>query len=277
MMHVKYGICPKPSLVQAEDIVGYNNNFYWLLDGATPPVGDLNHEKTRNFVQKTNDLLRFHSENATDTRSLLKKVLSELIALSDHSDHGYSPYSTIILVHVTGGVVEYSLLADSTLGICINGRTSIISDERLKGVAAHERDEVRNLVASGTNEDSALYTTARKKLIEAELCQQNVDGGYWIFKPDMSILDQMICGSIHFDTSDDVMIILLSDGLERLVSKFGKYDDVCKLGYALLSCEDQKIFSELREEELKCSKAVSSLHDDASYILITNAAGGSGL
>ena len=268
------GVCKKPSLKESEDMVGENAGFYWLLDGATPPVGEKSHEATYTFVQSLHKALTTVAKTAESPERLLYDSIEFLKVKScENNSDGYLPCSTAVIVQVFGNCLHYLVLGDSFLCICTEKDNLVITDNRLKSVAVEERKIVRELRESGISEKSNEYLTARKNLIFTELESRNKDGGYWIteLNPNAALNAQK--GTIQFEQDEHIFIFAATDGLERLVSVFGAYNNLKEIGDAIVKEGDRKVSNLLRELEnnpTAFKKPVSSKHDDASYFLLTD-------
>jgi len=274
MLKVSMGTCKKPSFDKPEDLVGGCGNFYWLLDGATPPMSGLNHERTCLFVNELGKELANAVELSRTTNELLYNALKQMCAKkSMFEDNGYCPYSTAIVLRHTANSVEFSVLGDSTLAISCFGFTTSYTDNRLKKIAVKERQAVRELRAKGVDEQGAEYLAARAKLIEAERKFQNVDGGYWVASCNPDAVEHAYSSVALLDDVEDYTIMAVSDGLERLVSVFKRYGSVCDVADAIVRQGKDAVFAELRSLESDRKnfiKPVSCQHDDASFVLITN-------
>ncbi len=273
---VSMGICKKPSVNISEDVVGRSENVYWLLDGATPPMGELNHEHTIFYVNELNKALYKYSSEGNSTREILYESLKDVRGVfirEKLTDYEYLPCSTAIILKVNENYLEYSVLGDSTLGIQINDRQFVITDNKIKTFAVPERVIVRNLISEGLNEESLEYKNARKNLIAAEKRMQNIEGGYWIASIEPEAAHHAVNKKIKISPDDKIKIILASDGLVRLVSVFERYKDIFGIADEILLHGDTNTFNTLRklEENTKNFKLqVSSTNDDASYIIITS-------
>lgn len=259
----------------SEDFVGKNENFYWLLDGATPPRGELNHKHTRYFVEELDKALTKYSVSSDNTKELLFNALEEIRKVFEEKGldkYKYLPCSTAIVVKVTDEYIEYSVLGDSTLGIRINNEVKIISDNRLENIAVDERKKVCALRFQGIDERNEQYSSIRKNLIDEERKHMNVNGGYWIASLQPIAAEHAIHGKVNISKDNNVMVIMVSDGLERLVSVFSKYKNVCEIGDDLILNGEPTIFSKLRELENNkdnFKKPIASKNDDASYLLLS--------
>lgn len=104
MNNITMGICKKPSLIKAEDVAGGNAEYFWLLDGATPPYGQNNHELTLKYVHELNSALAFNAVRVNDSKELLYEALcdvKERMFAIGLRENDYIPYSTVVLVKMT--------------------------------------------------------------------------------------------------------------------------------------------------------------------------------
>lgn len=267
-------VCKKPSLDYPEDVVGSNGCYYWLLDGATPPAGDLSHRHTLQYVHCLSAALAQNSLGCPTTQELLYRAIADV--RKEFHQYGldaneYQPSSTAIVVAYDGHCIRYSVLGDSILGLRVNLSKLYISDSSLKRIAIEQRTKVRTLRAQGVNEESEQYLCARKQLIAEEQRYQNVPGGYWIACLNPEAAYHSISGEIPVEKNDQVTIIGASDGLERLVSHLGRYESLLAVADSISMNGEGYVFSELRRLENSQRdfiKPVSSRHDDASFFLL---------
>lgn len=269
------GVCKKPSLDLAEDLVGGNGNFYWLLDGATPPADSGNHELTYRFVQTLNQGLTVFSLRAENPEDLLFNAINYV--KNDFEQRGivnsYLPCSTVVIVQMLETKIRYLVLGDSYLCICAGNYTLIETDDRLKTIAVEERGIVRKMRESNIPENSKEYQDARKNLILAEAKSRNKTGGYWVAELNPDAAKEGKMGEVSFDDNEKLLVLAATDGLERLISLFEVYPSLKEVGQAIQKKGVVATFNQLRELEndpSKFKKPISSKHDDASFFLLSN-------
>lgn len=271
MKLIASNICKKPSLDKAQDLIGKSGNFYWLLDGATPPYGS--NELTYDYIQALNRGLEKQVDDSLNPDELLYRAIKQVQNEFKHKkiEAGYIPSSTIIIVKIEESIVKYLVIGDSSLCISIENRSLVVSDTRLKFVAMKEREELQNIISKGISEDSEEYIKARKNLIGVEMKHRNKDGGYWIAELNPDVVAKAKTGSVSFEKDEHVEILAISDGLERLISTFGVYSSMYELAQAILIEGDEHIFKKLRDLEsspkLFRNNNISQ-YDDASYFLL---------
>lgn len=268
------GVNKKPTIERPEDLVGYSNNYFWLLDGATPPLGKKNRQLTQEYICSLNaSLCEFSRENYSTTELLrrsiekVKGIFEEKYSLKDEE---YLPYSTVVLVKFDNEI-EYLVLGDSYLFIDNSTTPTVITDDRLENIAVEERKIVSDLKCSGIDEESLEYLTARKNLITKELEYQNKENGYWVAGLDAKAADYAVTGKIKCNQVPRIMAT--SDGLARLVTHLNYYSDFDSLAQSILKNGANSIFEKLRdleEDETNFIKPIASKHDDASFFIISN-------
>ncbi|MEH7094874.1 hypothetical protein [Neobacillus vireti] len=276
-MQYSSGILKKPTSLKSEDIVGFNNDYFWILDGATPPASKKNREATQLYIKLLNASLSYFSLENVCPAELLKKSIRnvkrtyEKTYPLDNSD--YLPYSTAIIIKLSDAL-EYLVLGDSFLSVCTGDQTIEICDDRLKRVAVTERQEVRRLREKGIDESTDIYINARRKLIEAEMQLQNKENGYWVAGFNESAADNSITGKIILNEGQKTFsITAMTDGLARLVTHLGAYQNINEIGKDIVEHGANNIFEKLRTLESNKTnfiKPISSQHDDASFFIISN-------
>lgn len=269
MKFMSSGVCKKPSLDAPEDLVGGSNNFYWLLDGATPPAGKGNHKLTVEYVRTLDHYFKEFAKTANDPEDLLfNAIKSTRIVFEQKGVIINPPSSTVIIVQVLRDCLRYLVLGDSYLCVCTGEEVVTITDKRLASVAVNERTEVRTLREQGVSENSTEYIEARRRLIFAEESSRNKAGGYWIAELNPDAAKEAIVGTLPLPN----LVFAVTDGLERLVSVFGVYPGLKELGNTIIEKGDRHIFDQLRlleEDQQNFKRPISSKHDDASYFLLS--------
>ncbi|NFF79730.1 hypothetical protein [Clostridium botulinum] len=276
-MYYNMGINKKPSESKSEDLVGYNNGFFWLLDGATPPAEKTNKELTQIYINLLNAALTNCALECKNTNLLLErsieKVRNSFEKNYDLSSIDYFPYSTAVIFKIDDKAVEYTVLGDSYLSIATENSIVNITDDRLKRIAVKERRVVQEMRENGIDEKSIEYKQARKNLIYTELDFQNIDGGYWVAGLNPIAARESVSGKITIGKDKQFFVFAASDGLARLITHFDKFKDFKSLGKEIEQNGAKKTFEMLRKLESNKSnfkKPVSSKHDDASFVMVCN-------
>lgn len=272
MRLIASNVCKKPSLDKAQDIIGKAGNFYWLLDGATPPSG--NNELAYEYVSTLNKWLKRYAATSRNPEELLYSAIEQMQKgfKTKWVSNDYTPSSTAIIVQIEENQLRYLVLGDSSLSISTNEQRLVITDTRLRFIAQEEREILQKIMAKGASEDSDEYINARNNLIKVEMQYRNKEGGYWIAELNPEAAKKSRKGTIKFKSNDKVIVLAVSDGLERLVSTFGIYNSLHDIADVLLSGKEDIVFKQLREIESndKFKYKTSSKHDDASYLLLAN-------
>lgn len=269
------GINKKPISENSEDLIGYSNNFFWLLDGATPPFNSQNTKLTQDYIKNLNLAFTKYSLECTDTNELLYKGIQYVKKFFeekyDINNMQYLPYSTVVIIKIEKDKLKYTVLSDSYLVFYSEKYQEVITDDRLKKIAIKERKIVQNLKRTGIDEKSKEYISARKSLINVERLYQNKKGGYFVSCLDENVVNETINGEINLNLNNNWTIFVLSDGLARLVTNFCIYENFISLSEDIIKNGSMYIFNKLRkleEDDCNCVNPVSSKNDDASYFII---------
>ena len=261
------GVCKKPTIKEPEDLVSNSFDYYWVLDGATPPKG--NHESTVEYVRCLSETMTTLAKTADSPKALLKDAIASMPSSFSLGD--YTPYSTAVVIRVLENKIQYAVLSDSTLSISVNDKITQIIDDRLKKIAVEERTLVQQLRASGVNEESEEYLIARKKLIDKESESKNKEGGYWVASLNPEAADHAICGEITYNEDDSVIIAAATDGLCRLFTHFNSYSNLAEIAQRVWEDGTSLVFDELRtleKDPANFRKPISSTNDDASFLIL---------
>lgn len=219
----------KPEKNDNEDLIGYANNHFWLLDGATTPtnmdilnncdtlwlVNKINYYLTVNSFNNDlslNKLLKLSFQNIQD--DFLKEISPDIHKLNNF----YVPTSTIALIKINKSHIDYAILGDSTILIKTNSNFIEITDKRLKSIAIKERNAIADLVSTGISYSDPKINTLHKELVQKEQSLLNKDNGYWMASLDPNVANHAITGSYNFE--QEVQVSLMSDGLTRAYTHF---------------------------------------------------------
>ncbi|MBJ8349728.1 PP2C family serine/threonine-protein phosphatase [Streptococcus zalophi] len=190
-----------------EDIVGFYQNYFWLMDGVTDLFDmDLFQEgsDSKKLVSLINEVLPNHLNDELSLKSILKNTLSEInhqtkMLFDSEAIQKYKlPTFTIIFIRKTrNNQIEYMVLGDSSL--IIEGQT-IISDHRISRFSENDLKKFRKIFDSEKRKEILIDT--RKKL--------NQKNGYWIGSLDAYGLDYALVGTLQI--KENQRLILCSDG-----------------------------------------------------------------
>lgn len=201
---IKAQLNKKPQKEHSEDLIGFEKNVFWLLDGATMPK----ELSSISVVEYTKNLSNAIRKNAylNHPQEILKKAIVEMKREYKNSITDINPSSTVIIV-CFGKEIEYGVLGDSTLYIVNGDEEIVVTDRRLQNIANKERIEFQH--------NSTLEN--RKKLIIKENEYRNQKNGYYIAEFNPIAAQEMICGAITNANQD---VLLMSDGLSVLHDKY---------------------------------------------------------
>lgn len=255
----------------SKDVVGqFNDKYFWLLDGATPPNGKP--DLTKLFVDFLDENLRQLVNDEQSLPEIVKAVIRKTredftqthfsVYISDPCSE-YMPSATMILVRLNEDSVDYFVLGRSFL--CINDL--VITDKRLDLVGAESKQRLAKLYEQDVPRNDMRCVIERNKIFEEERLKKNRNGGYWTIAMEPEAADHARVGSIA--TGKVTRVFALSDGLERLVSGFGLYENIPDLANRTELDGSDAVFSDLRalEDARIPLHPLASLHDDASYFL----------
>jgi hypothetical protein len=151
-------ISQSPNKTFCEDVIGSSENIFWLMDGATPPkdMGRVTHD----FVNAMSANLgqACLSLSVSPLKEIAREVLQRTFTEEEvKPQESYVPSSTLIMVRINEGAIEYLVLGDSFLVIHHDDTQEIISDDRLMICACEERDILKEIAADQANRKEAKY------------------------------------------------------------------------------------------------------------------------
>jgi len=247
-MQIAYATEPAPGHLN-EDRVVCGGGWAIVLDGATAPEGvdsGCIHDVNWLVSHLASAIARRMLLNPVDLQALLADAIEEL----RQTHHGAcdlgnpdSPSSTVSIVHVTGGVLDYLTLGDSPIVVC----------GPAEGITVIEDDRVARLPGGRP------YT---RELVRAS---RNKPGGFWVASTDPEAAHQAVAGSMPYSASMGVG--LFTDGASRLVEFFGcSWQEV----FAILEADGPAaVIAAVRSAEVRQPlSGYNKPYDDATAVLI---------
>lgn len=212
-----------------EDFAAASASTAVLLDGAGlsgADDGGCVHGVAWYVVRLGHEILRVTAErpDAVLADSLARAI--ETVAGSHQSTcdlrHPATPSATVIMADISGDILRYLVLADSTLVIDSPTGKTVICDDREGHIGRRYR------AAMDAQEGATkAHDHARQVYIEAMLAHRNRPEGFWVAATDPSAAYNALTGELENPTS----ALLASDGAARIVDRFGlaTWDEVAKL------------------------------------------------
>lgn len=172
-----------------------------------------------------------------------------------------TPCATVVIARVTGGRLQYLVLADSVLVLDRPGAApTVITDNREAIVGAIHRADMDAHANGTTAHDEAL-----RVYVETMRRYRNQPGGFWVAAADPAAAHQAVTGDRS--VSDVERVLLLSDGASRMVDRFGlaTWPEVFRLADAYGPGE---VIRRVREAEASDPYGArwprGKIHDDAT-------------
>jgi hypothetical protein len=232
-----------------EDYLTAGPDWAVILDGATAPAG-VDSGCIHNVRWLVRQLAAAITARMPATAAPLADLLAE--AISDvrqaHGgtcdlDNPDSPSSTVAMCRITGTVLEYLSLADSAVLHARPGRaTEVFLDDR----TSH--------LPGGRPYTYALVRSLR-----------NQPGGFWVASTDPKAAYEAVQGACGL--ADDSSVLLLTDGVTRLVDFYGQtWDSLATMAAAQ---GPDALIATVRQREGNQPPPYGKRHDDATAIHIT--------
>jgi len=215
-----------------EDHWGQTTCAAWVLDGATsltdPPlltgasdaewfVAALSSALSRRLGAVPDDLRATLADVLTDVRG---RFSAEARALPEASKPYEQPSASMALAVLRGRTVEIATIGDVRAVLRrSNGSVSSVGESNVHVGERQTIAELSRLLASGMSHREA--SQRLRPAILRHRATMNVDGGYWVLSTAFDVVDTI---SIRVVDADSIAsIVLLSDGLYRLVDVFGRF------------------------------------------------------
>jgi hypothetical protein len=267
-VRVTFATEPAPAKAN-EDFVAATATAVVVLDGATVP-GDLGlgcHHGTAWFVQRLGArllwLLTVHpGRPMADALAMAIEDTGALHADTCQLDHPGTPSTTVAAVRERGDMIDYLVLADSTVLLDGLAGVQVITDDRIQGVALAEHAAARRHPIgspASRQEFSALASELRR--------YRNRAGGFWVASVHPEAAQHAVSGSVP--RADLTRLAVLTDGATRLADGFKlvAWSDVLGL---LANDGPEELIRRTRQAEAADPEGVkwprSKQYDDATAV-----------
>jgi hypothetical protein len=246
-----------------------------LLDGATPPFGEVNSLATQKLLEVVQWKIASLACSAPtiELTDIVEQCATCIRETIPPSSQGYLPYATIVLFKFNINKVEYLLLGDSYLVLENGEMTEVAVDNRQKAFAVTERQAVRALAAAGFGPKSDEYRDAHLRLVQEEARWLNVDDGYWLLSNEPRAARQAISGTMALGS--EYHVSAFSDGLARLATHLPIPIPVQDIPKSVRLFGPLALLQQLRAAECGFARQKglsSSQHDDAAMVMVSGCA-----
>lgn len=199
----------------------------------------------------------------------IEDVTGEHHRTCSQARHGHGPSSTVAIVRRNDDSLEYLVLGDSTLLVETGETVHQHSDKRLATVAADLRKTISEALRAGARYDDGAHLRRVAALRAAERAARNTSHGYWIASDQPDAAHHALTG-VYAVGSHLRRLALLSDGLERAVSRLEIFADCATLVDALFEHGPAACVSATRRAEarrsVRAAHPPTSPSDDASSL-----------
>lgn len=211
-----------------EDLAVVTPTAAWVLDGATPVLGE-HHTPATSDAAWYVERLSHHLAGAIGRDEPLEEVAWDAIDAVRTEfeefvhrrtlDPAAEPCAVGALVRWRSGTLEYLVLGDCSLTVRRDEEVSHVTDGRL---AAEEQPILENLESRlDAGETLDFARDAVWDEVQALRRRVNAPDGYWAFGFDPTAAAHAATGRIRLDASDD--LLLSTDGFDRLVTTFSSH------------------------------------------------------
>lgn len=241
-----------------EDCFGFLGDTYWVLDGATSPLGmKIVHGLTAKWYVSelsraiARAVLRAHDAPLREIlRSAIRDV-SRKMGRGQLQMRVYSPSATVVMVRLADTHLEYVVLGDSYLLINTPRSVMCVCDDRIRTVNPARRAQALEILRNGAGFEDERFVSLKLQLVEEEHALRNRPGGYWIASADPSAADEAYVGQLAYtELSSDPELLLSTDGFVR---GYTTYDIFHSWGELLMDVRDHgpaHVLAKVRQVEL---------------------------
>lgn len=250
-----------------EDLFGYKNNTYWVMDGVSPITDKL-------FLSSTSDasyLVKHMSyemnmilqNTSLDNIQLLKsanKMVRKKIdphILNYLKNNKFQPSFTIAILQVDSKYIKINILSDCYVIIKFDNHIEILTDKRINSISKKTNNVKQWIKQNNISKELA------NKMIYSQIAQNrskmNID--YWVGTLDGKAFDHTI--EYTFEKSTIEQILICTDGFFRVFNyDLVSFDTLFSSEYSL-----NYFYKVLFQFEEKNSNEVKK-HDDTTAILL---------
>lgn len=132
-------------------------------------------------------------------------------------DHPATPSAAVAILRLSGGLLDYLVLGDTTIVMQRGDSLAVITDDRVNRTAVAERTAADLLPVGSPEKAEALLA-----MKHAELAVRNRPGGYWVAAADPAVVEHAIVGRVP--VGEVRQVVMLSDGAARAVDAFDLLD-----------------------------------------------------
>lgn len=251
-----------------EDIYGYKNNTFWVIDGATDIFNDNYFSEISDvqwIVQKLNCALKEKS-SLLSLKDMLRAAIKsvEMDALKKAPiiktiPMNQLPTFSICCARININNLEYLCLGDCSL-FCSSCPTIRYSDSRILPFH-YQVNEVKEKY-KGNQSEYSIRVFEKVREIKRYI---NIEGGYWIGTLDSKVVDKSIEGCININRGDRVL--LCSDGFRPSL------DEANLISFSPYDTFDEKSIKQLINNQISSEKKYQSqtgidISDDKTILLI---------
>lgn len=235
------------------DIIGEQNNMFFVCDGATALFDDFRFFNTGDVFEYM-QLLKRNIKNNGIIEDIFKNAIKmsniNLVGMNNYEEYEL-PNFTIAAVREIGEDIEYYILCDTLISILYkDGHVETIQDERINPIKEISRQNIKEIL-----ERKDITDLEKRRLIlknEQDIRKlANQENGY----PVGSVKEESIDAGYHGtrDKSSISRILLCSDGFYDSIAKLPSTKEEFDVQYI-----NQRIDNILKKEK----------RDDISYILL---------
>jgi hypothetical protein len=225
-MHVSFASHRSPDKVVNEDLVIATPSVAVVLDGASVPLGletGCRHGTTWFVRQLGTRLLDLIGEEPTrPLAESLARAIEHTGRLHDGTcdlEHPETPSATVAIVRERerDAVLDYLVLADSTILLGGLSEVRAVIDDRIDGVAATHRAAIHKhpTGSAGGQRSWAEYTVQLRQ-------HRNRSQGFWVASTDPEAAHHAVTGTVACDSLQRAAV--LTDGATRMVDRFQLLD-----------------------------------------------------
>jgi hypothetical protein len=268
-MNLQFATRRKPGARHNEDLFGFTEDTYWLLDGATSTDGPPLDRDAYWLVQQMDLALRELWEVDQDLVDLACKACAK-VAQRWPTPSLNRPVAAMALWRIREGVLEVAITGNITLIAYVGARVYEMTDHRVLPAHVGASTELIKAIANGVPFGSPEYQALRRKMKEQEAAALDVRAKSWLVSPAEHSVEDFVTFVGPFDDND--LVLAATDGFMDLRRFIGRVDPVEFRKY-IESANVKRSIDLLRGYEKNPNSGLmyprTKQHDDATVVLLS--------
>jgi hypothetical protein len=268
-MNLQFATRRKPGARHNEDLFGFRENTFWLLDGATSTDGPPLDRDAHWLVHEMDQALRALWAPDQDLVDLACQACA-VVAERWPTPSLDRPVAAMALWRIQEGVLEAAITGNITLIAYVGIRAYEMTDNRILPAHVGASTELIKAIANGVPFESPEYQALRRKMKEQEAAALDIRAKSWLVSPSERSVEDFVTFAGPFEDND--LLLAATDGFMDL-RRFIGHVDLMQFRKYVESANVKRSIDLLRTYERRPNSGLmyprSKQHDDATVVLLS--------